>query len=43
MLLNVHNAKNARYGHRWCNIAMSDRSIEETLDFMEAVIKAHQR
>lgn len=38
-----HNAKNVRYGHRWCNVAMTDHSIYETLDFMEYVVKAHSR
>lgn len=38
-----HNAKNVRYGHRWCNVAMTDHSLEETLDFMEFIIKAHNR
>ena len=30
-----HNAANVRFGHRWCNVAMTDHSIEETVDFME--------
>lgn len=38
-----HNAKNVRYGHRWCNVAMTDHSLEETLDFMEYIVKAHNR
>lgn len=38
-----HTAKNVRYGHRWCNIAMTDHSLEETLDFMEFIVKAHKR
>ena len=38
-----HTAKNVRYGHRWCNVAMTDHSIEETLDFMEYIVKAHHR
>ncbi len=38
-----HNAKNVRYGHRWCNVAMTDHSLEETLDFMEFIVKAHNR
>lgn len=29
-----HNAKNVRFGHRWCNVAMTDHSIEETLNSM---------
>jgi len=38
-----HNARNARYGHRWCNVSMSDHSLDETLDFMDYVVKAHSR
>lgn len=38
-----HNAGSVRYGHRWCNVAMTDHSLEETLDFMEYIIKAHNR
>jgi hypothetical protein len=32
-----------RYGHRWCNVAMTDHSVEETVDFMKAVVSAHER
>jgi len=38
-----HTANNVRYGHRWCNIAMTDHSLDETLDFMEFVINAHKK
>jgi hypothetical protein len=38
-----HNAMNVRYGHRWCNVAMTDHSLDETLDFMEYIVKAHNR
>lgn len=38
-----HNAGNVRYGHRWCNISMTDHSLDETLDFMEFVVRAHKR
>ena len=38
-----HNAENVRFGHRWCNVAMTDHSIEETVDFMEYIVKAHNR
>lgn len=38
-----HNAKNVRYGHRWCNVAMTDHSLSETLDFMEYIVRAHNR
>jgi len=37
-----HTPKSTRYGHRWCNVAMADRSLEETLDFMEAVVRVHR-
>jgi len=40
---NRHNAKNVRYGHRWCNVSMTDHSLDETLDFMEYIVKAHNR
>lgn len=38
-----HIAGNVRLGHRWCNIAMSDHSLEETVDFMTYVAKVHGR
>jgi len=38
-----HNSNNVRYGHRWCNISMTDHSLDETLDFMEFVVRAHER
>lgn len=38
-----HNAENVRYGFRWSNVAMTDHSLEETLDFMEHIVKAHNR
>jgi hypothetical protein len=38
-----HNAKNVRFGHRWCNVAMTDHSISETVNFMEYITKAHNR
>lgn len=37
-----HNARNVRYGHRWCNVAMTDHSLAETLDFMRHVVKVHE-
>ena len=39
----IHNVKNVRFGHRWCNISMADHSIDETLDFMEYIVRAHGR
>lgn len=38
-----HNAKNVRYGHRWRNVAMTDHSIPETLQFMKNIIKVHEK
>jgi len=38
-----HRPSMVRYGHRWCNVAMTDHSIEETIDFMQAVVEAHER
>lgn len=37
-----HTPKFVRYGHRWCNVAMADHSIDETIDFMRAIVKAHE-
>lgn len=36
-----HNGKNVRFGHRWCNVAMTDHSIQETVDFMKFIVNAH--
>ena len=36
-----HNAGNVRYGHRWCNVSMTDHSIAETLSFFDYVLNAH--
>jgi hypothetical protein len=38
-----HKANNVRYGFRWANVAMTDHSLEETLDFMEHIVRAHGR
>ncbi|MCD6457085.1 MAG: hypothetical protein J7K81_09925 [Methanophagales archaeon] len=38
-----HTPKLVRYGHRWCNVAMADHSVDETVDFMRAVVEAHFR
>lgn len=37
-----HNSSNVRYGHRWCNIAMTDHDLAETLAFMKEVISKHE-
>lgn len=39
----THTAENVRYGHRWCNVSMTDHTIDETLDFMEHVVRVHGR
>jgi len=36
-----HNAANVRFGHRWCNIAMTDHSLRETIRFFEYVQGQH--
>ncbi|HRT84404.1 MAG TPA: hypothetical protein P5523_07165 [Bacteroidales bacterium] len=36
-----HTPRLVRYGHRWCNVAMADHSVDETVDFMRLVVKAH--
>jgi hypothetical protein len=38
-----HKPSLVRYGHRWCNISMTDHSIDETVDFMTSIVKAHKR
>ena len=36
-----HRADNVRYGHRWCNVAMTDHSLDEILGIMKSVVDAH--
>ena len=36
-----HKAENCSWGHRWCNIAMTDHTIEETLEYFNHVVKEH--
>jgi hypothetical protein len=38
-----HTMENVRYGHRWCNITMTDHSINETLRFMNHVVVSHAK
>jgi hypothetical protein len=38
-----HTPELVRYGHRWCNVAMADHSVDETVDFMRVVVEAHER
>ena len=37
-----HHAGNVRYGHRWCNIAMTDHTLGETLSFMGEIVGHHK-
>jgi hypothetical protein len=37
-----HTPRLVRYGHRWCNVAMADHSVDETVDFMRAIVEAHE-
>ncbi len=37
-----HNAENVRFGHRWCNVAQTDHSIEELIEFMKRVYNKHK-
>jgi len=37
-----HTPRLVRYGHRWCNVAVTDHSVDETVDFMRAVVEAHE-
>lgn len=39
----LHTAEYVRYGHRWCNVAMTDHSVPQTLDFAEAILKKQGR
>lgn len=36
-----HNASNVRFGHRWCNVSMTDHSIAETINFMNFIVNTH--
>ena len=36
-----HRVDNVRYGHRWCNVAMTDHSLAEVLGIMKSVVDAH--
>lgn len=38
-----HRADNVRYGHRWCNVAMTDHPLDEILDLMESVVQGRNR
>ncbi len=38
-----HNANNIAWGHRACNIAQNDKTLSETLDWFEEILKAHNR
>lgn len=34
-----HNPKYVRYGHRWCNVAMTDHDLKETIKFFTEVLR----
>ena len=36
-----HNFENVRFGHRWCNVSMTDHSLEETVSFFQFVGGRH--
>ena len=38
-----HKVGKVKFGHRWCNVAMTDHSLDEALDFFEYIIRAHNR
>jgi len=38
-----HKIGQVKFGHRWCNVAMTDHSLEEALDFFEYIVRAHNR
>lgn len=37
-----HNAKNVRFGHRWCNIAMTDHTLNDAVNFFTHISKKHR-
>jgi hypothetical protein len=37
-----HNPHNVRFGHRWCNITMTDHTLGEVLDFFSYVAGKHK-
>lgn len=37
-----HTGSNVRFGHRWCNITMTDHSISQTLEFMKNIVTVHE-
>ncbi len=38
-----HNAKNVRYGHRKCNIMMSDHDVEDTIKLMKDIVENQRK
>ena len=38
-----HNAMNVRYGHRWCNAAQTNHSLEDLINYMRKVCDQHKR
>jgi hypothetical protein len=41
-LVSNHNAANVRFGHRWCNVSMSDHTVDETVNFFAFVASQHE-
>jgi hypothetical protein len=41
-LVSNHNAANVRFGHRWCNVSMTDHTLDETIDFFSFVASQHK-
>jgi len=41
-LVNNHNAANVRFGHRWCNVSMTDHTLDETVNFFSFVAGQHE-
>ncbi len=38
-----HDADNLGWGHRTCNIAQQERTTDETIDWMESLVKKHRK
>lgn len=36
-----HNAENVRYGHKWCDITKSNKSIKQTINIFGEILKSH--
>ena len=38
-----HKVGLVKFGHRWCNVSMTDHALDEALDFFEYIVRAHNR